>query len=70
MFVFMTVDKNSTTKEEKAAGDSQELFTLDILKMYSKIVNVIPASYTILHLIENCFTSYLQISNAQLYSCS
>ena len=56
MFVFMTVDKNSTTREEKAAGDSQEPFTLDILKMYSNIVNVIPASYTILHLIENCFT--------------
>ena len=27
-----TVDKKSTTGEEKAAGDSQELFTLDILK--------------------------------------
>ena len=43
-----TVDKKSTTGEEKAVGHSQEPFNLlrTFYKMYGNAVNVMPASYT------------------------
>ena len=43
-----TVDKESTTGEEKAAGYSQRTLL--------NVVNVKPASYIIIQFFENCFT--------------
>ena len=49
MFVLITVDKNSTTREEKAAGDSQEPFTsfLKFALQYSLPYNSLTYSYHI-----------------------
>ena len=47
-----TVDKKSTTGKEKAADSQQEPFPMDIYKVYSNAVNIMPASYIILQFFE------------------
>ena len=57
-----TVNKKSTTGQEKAAGDPQEPFTLDILQKFTAMQSKLcQQGYIILQFFENCFTIYLCI---------